>query len=184
MQVIKASVYIATSLDGFIARPDGGLDWLPGASGDSGGDGGEDYGYHAFMDSVDALVMGRHTYETAVAFDPWPYAGTPVVVLSSRPVPIPAPLTAVVESMSAPPHEVVRRLAARGAKHLYIDGGKTIQGFLAAGLIQQLIITTVPILIGSGIPLFGPLPHDIRLRHVETRAFANGMVQSRYDVLS
>jgi dihydrofolate reductase len=180
---IKTSVYIATSLDGFIARADGGLDWLPGADGEDGSETREDYGYRAFMDSVDYLVMGRSTYEVVLGFGrEWPYGKKPVVVLSSRPVDIPDRIADTVEWMSDPPDDVVRRLAERGASHLYIDGGQTIQGFLAAGLIQQLIITRVPVLIGNGIPLFGPLPHDIQLRHIETRSFASGLVQSRYEI--
>ncbi|MDF2630041.1 MAG: riboflavin biosynthesis protein RibD protein [Symbiobacteriaceae bacterium] len=171
------SVFIATSLDGFIARPDGAIDWLPAGDGS-----GEDYGYQEFMDSVDTLVMGRNTYEMARSFGAWPYAGKPVVVLSTRPVAIPAEIADSVEAMSAPPDEVVRRLAARGARHLYIDGGKTIQGFLAAGLVSQMIITRVPVLLGSGLPLFGPLPQDVHLRHTETRSYADGLVQSRYAV--
>jgi dihydrofolate reductase len=176
---MKASVYIATSVDGFIARANGDIDWLPdGGSEDSD----EDYGYKEFMDSVDALVMGRNTYDLALTFGAWPYGDKPVVVLSSRQVDIPEHIADFVESMSVSPREVVRRLEARGARHLYIDGGKTIQGFLAEGLVQQLIITRIPILIGSGIPLFGPLSHDIRLRHIETRQFANGLVQTKYEV--
>jgi len=178
---MKASVFIATSLDGFIARANGGLDWLPGGEGEDAGEG--DHGYQQFMDSVDYLVMGRGTYEVVLGFGgEWPYGEKPVVVLSSRPVEIPERVADTVEWMSGPPGDVARRLAEGGAKHLYIDGGQTIQGFLAAGLIQQLIITRVPVLIGDGIPLFGPLPHDIKLRHIETRAFANGLVQSRYEV--
>ncbi len=177
---MKASVYIAASLDGFIARTNGGLDWLPGGEGEVTG---EDYGYGKFMDSVDYLVMGRSTYEVVLGFGgKWPYGEKPLVVLSSRPVEIPERFANSVEWMSGPPNDVTRRLAERGASHLYIDGGRTIQGFLAAGLIQQLIITRVPVLIGNGIPLFGPLTHDIQLRHVETRSFANGLVQSRYEI--
>ena len=180
--MMKASVYIATSLDGFIARTDGGLDWLPGAADEETGE--KDYGYRAFMDSVDYLVMGRSTFQVVLGFGgEWPYGDKPVVVLSSQPVDIPDRIAGTVEWMSAPPEEVARRLADRGARHLYIDGGQTIQRFLAAGLIQQIIITRVPVLIGEGIPLFGPLPYDIQLRHVETQAFANGLVQSRYEVV-
>lgn len=176
---MKATVYIATSIDGFIARRDGGIDWLPGIE---DAEGGEDYGYQEFVDSVDAIVMGRNTYELALSFDSWPYGEKPVIVLSSRQVDIPDAIAGTVESMSTPPREVVRRLAERGFGHLYVDGGKTIQGFLGEGLIQRLIITRVPVLIGTGIPLFGPLPHDVRLRHVETRQFDNGLVQSEYEV--
>lgn len=177
---MKSSVYIATSLDGFIARANGDIDWLSNGGGE---DSDEDYGYNEFIDSVDALVMGRNTYELVLTFGAWPYGDKPVVVLSSRQVDIPEHIMDSVESMSVPPREVVRRLEARGARHLYIDGGKTIQGFLSEGLVQQLIITRIPILIGSGIPLFGPLSHDIRLRHIETRQFANGLVQSQYEVV-
>jgi dihydrofolate reductase len=177
---MQATIYIATSVDGFIARNDGGIDWLP-----SGAeiDGGEDYGYQKFIDSVDALVMGRNTYELALSFDLWPYGEKPVFVLSSRKIDIPDYIRTTVESMCLPPQEVVFRLSKRGFQHLYIDGGKTIQWFLSEGLIQQLIITKVPILIGSGIPLFGSLPHDIRLHHLETRQFKNGLVQSKYKVI-
>lgn len=177
---MNITVYIATSIDGFIARKNGGIDWLP--SGEDA-EGGEDYGYQEFLDSVDALVMGRNTYELALSFDSWPYGEKPVVVLSSRQVNIPNSIARTVESMCAPPQEVVRRLAERGFKHLYIDGGKTIQGFLSEGLIKQLIITKVPILIGTGIPLFSSLPHDVRLHHLETRQFENGLVQSKYEVI-
>lgn len=174
---MKAVVYIAVSLDGFIARRDGSLDWLPGADGSAEG---EDYGFGAFMETVDALVMGRRTYEKVLTFGEWPYR-VPVVVLSSQPPEGPASQRPGVEWMSCPPGEVIERLSARGAELLYIDGGVTIQRFLDAGLIDRLILTRVPVLIGNGIPLFGPLRKDIPLRHVETRSFATGLVQSVYD---
>lgn len=177
---MKSSVYIATSLDGFIARENGDIDWLPGVNTDGSG---EDYGYKEFMDTVDILVMGRHTYEKVLTFNEWPYGNKPVVVLSSGSVNIPGHISQTVKSMSGSPSELVNQLSERGARHLYIDGGKTIQRFLDAGLIQQLIITRVPILIGSGIPLFGPLKRDILLRHIETREFASGLVQSKYEII-
>ena len=177
---MRATVYIATSVDGFIAREDGGIDWLPEGGGEEGD---EDYGYQEFVDSVDAIVMGRSTYELASSFGSWPYGEKPVVVLSSRRVVIPEAIARTVEAMSAPPREVVRRLAQRGFGHLYVDGGRTIQGFLGEGLIDRLILTKVPVLIGSGIPLFGALPHDVGLRHLETLQFDNGLVQSKYEVL-
>ncbi len=172
---MKTSVFIATSLDGFIAREDGGIDWLPAF-------GEEDYGYQAFFDSVDVLVMGRNTYELARGFGAWPYGDTPVVVLSHRGVEIPAELTATVECLAAPPGEVLERLAARGLRHAYIDGGKTIQGFLSEGLIHELTLTRVPVLLGRGIPLFGPLAGDVHLEHLETRSYPDGLVQSRYRI--
>ena len=168
---MKASVFIGTSLDGFIARVNGDFDFLPA-------DGGEPHGFEEFMATVDALVMGRNTYEVVLKFA-WPYGPKPVFVLSSRPLP-PAPKGAVVERMSGEPVEIVKRLEARGLQHAYVDGGITIQRFLQAGLIQRLIITRVPVLIGTGIPLFGAVPHDILLRHVATRQYASGLVQSEY----
>jgi dihydrofolate reductase len=177
---MKGSVYIATSLDGFIARENGDTDWLPGIDTDEGG---EDYGYKEFFDTVDVLVIGRKSYEKVLTFKEWPYGSKPVVVLSSRSVNIPKQIARSVESMSCSPTEVVRRLSKRGAKHLYVDGGKTIQGFLREGLIHQMIITKIPVLIGSGIPLFGPLQHDIKLRHIETTTFPDGLVRSRYEVV-
>lgn len=177
---MKATVYIATSVDGFIARSNGGIDWLP-----SGGavEGSEDYGYQDFINSVDAIVMGRNTYELALSFDLWLYGEKPVLVLSHRKIDIPDDIARTVESMGASPREIVSRLSMRGYNHLYIDGGKTIQGFLRDGLIQQFIITKVPILLGTGIPLFSSLPHDVRLHHLETRQFENGLVQSKYEVI-
>ena len=169
-------MFVGTSVDGFIARANGGLDFLPPG-------GGEEHGYEAFMASVDALVIGRHTYETVLGFEAWPYGKKPVFVLSSRPLP-PAPAGALggVEHMSGEPAEIVSRLAARGIGHVYVDGGVTIQRFLRAGLIQRLVVTRVPVLIGDGIPLFGATDRDIRLRHVATRQYASGLVQSEYEV--
>jgi dihydrofolate reductase len=172
---MTASVFVGTSVDGFIARRNGALDFLPKG-------GGEPHGYNEFIASVDAIVIGRKTFETVLTFEAWPYGDKRVVVLSSRPLDFSAVRGGVVEQMAGPPAEIVSRLAARGAQHLYIDGGITIQGFLRAGAIQRLIITRVPVLIGDGIPLFGSLPHDIRLRHVATRHYASGLVQSEYQV--
>jgi dihydrofolate reductase len=171
---MKASAFIGTSLDGFIARTNGGLDFLPPG-------GGEPHGYDEFMATVDALVIGRKTFETVLTFDGWPYGEKPVVVLSGRPL-APAPPGAAVERMSGAPAEIVSQLAARGIRHVYVDGGITIQRFLQDGLIQRVIITRVPVLIGTGIPLFGPVPRDIVLRHVATRQYASGLVQSEYEV--
>jgi dihydrofolate reductase len=171
---MKASVFIATSLDGFIARVNGDLDWLPAG-------GGEPHGYDEFMATVDALVIGRKTFETVLAFDAWPYGEKPVFVLSTHTLPS-APLGAVMEHLSGTPPEIGLQLATRGIQHIYVDGGITIQRFLQAGLIQRLIITRIPVLLGDGIPLFGPLEHDIILRHVATRQYASGLVQSEYVV--
>jgi dihydrofolate reductase len=170
---MKASVFIATSLDGFIAREDGALDWLPAG-------GGEPHGYTEFMATVDALVIGRKTFETVLSFDEWPYGTKPVVVLSTTLSKVTVPDGAVCEVMAGSPQEIVRQLTQRSMTHLYIDGGVTIQGFVEAGLIQRLIITRIPVLLGRGIPLFGPLSRDIRLGHVATRTYPSGLVQSEY----
>ncbi len=171
---MRATVFVGTSLDGFIARPNGDFDFLPH-------DGGEPHGYDEFFASVDALVMGRNTYETVLEFDTWPYGTKPVFVLSTRPL-APAPAGAVVERMGGDPAEIVAQLEARGVRHAYVDGGITIQRFLQAGLIQRLIVTRVPVLIGVGIPLFGPLPHDVALTHIATHQYASGLVQSEYGI--
>ena len=178
---MNASVYIATSLDGFIAREDGDLDWLhQGGSRPEH----EDFGYKAFFDTVDALVMGRNTYEIVRAFDKWPYGKKPVIVLTHKRLKIPAKIAKTVSTMSGPVDKVLERLEQAGYKHLYVDGGVTIQRFLGAGAIQRLIITRIPVLIGKGIPLFGPLDDDIRLKHVATRSYPQGLVQSEYEVLA
>jgi dihydrofolate reductase len=134
------------------------------------------------MASVDALVIGRKTFETVLAYPEWPYGKKRVVVLSSKPLDFSGVRGGVVEQMRGAPADIVSKLDARGAKHIYVDGGITIQAFLRAGLIQRLIITRVPVLIGEGIPLFGALPSDVRLKHVATRHFPSGLVQTEYQV--
>ncbi len=113
---------------------------------------------------------------------PWPYGKKRVGVLSSHPIDLSSGVGGAGEQMSGPPREIVSKLAASGAQHLYIDGGITIQRFLREGLIQRLIITRVPVLIGEGIPLFGSLPHDIRLRHINTKQYPSGLVSSEYEI--
>lgn len=173
---MTVSVFVGTSLDGFLARPDGALDFLPP-------DGGEPHGYNEFIATVDAIVIGRKTFETVLPFPAWPYGDKRVVVLSSRPLDFSTVKGGVVEQMGGAPAEIVSRLAATGAHHLYVDGGITIQGFLRAGVVQRLIVTRVPVLIGEGIPVFGALPEDVRLRHVATRHYPSGLVQSEYEVV-
>lgn len=174
---MQASVFVGTSVDGFIARRNGGLDFLPEG-------GGEPHGFEEFMAGVDALVIGRKTFETVLAFDRWPYGEKRVVVLSGRPLDFSAVRGAVVEQMAGSPPEIVAKLAARGVRHIYVDGGITIQRFLSAGLIRRLVITRVPVLIGEGIPLFGALPRDIKLRHVVTQDYPSGLVKTEYEVLA
>src|SRR5258705_4019378 len=172
---MTVSVFVGPSLDGFIARRNGDLDFLPPG-------GGEPHGYDEFIASVDCIVIGRNTFEKVLTLGPWQYGDKRVVVLSSRPVDLSAARGGVVEQMAGPPAEIASKLAASGAHHLYVDGGITIQEFLRAGLIQRLIITRVPVLLGDGIPLFGTLQRDIRLRHVATKHYPSGLVQSEYQV--
>jgi dihydrofolate reductase len=174
---MKASVFCGVSVDGFLARPDGALDFLP--------DEPEEHGYEAFFASVDTLVVGRKTYETVLGFDGWVYGDKRVVVLSSRPIDLSAAKArgGRVEQMGGEPKEILAKLAESGARHAYVDGGLTIQGFLRAGVIDRLVVTRVPVLIGQGLPLFGALRGDVRLRHVSTRTFPSGLVQSEYHVL-
>jgi dihydrofolate reductase len=175
---IRASVFIATSLDGFISRKDGSIDWLNEAN--AVVPPGEDCGYKVFADSVDVLVMGRHTFDLVRTFEPWPYGDKRVVVLSSGPVEIPAELTKTVSYSSEAPEVIMRRLEAEGVRHVYVDGGITIQRFLAAGLIDEITITLIPVLLGEGRPLFGALDKDVKLRLLRSKAYEFGYVQLTY----
>lgn len=171
-------VFIGTSVDGFIARRNGDIGWLTGFSSL-----GEDHGYDTHIDRVDGIVMGRGTFDVVKGFDPWPYS-KPVIVLSRSlsPVAIPAALHGKVEIINASPHEAMTIAEDRGWRGVYVDGGVVIQSFLRAGLIEDMVISRVPVLIGDGLPLFGPVQGDIALDHVETRSFPSGLVQSFYRV--
>jgi dihydrofolate reductase len=173
---MKASVFVGTSVDGFIARRNGDFDFLPEG-------GGEPHGYDEFMSSVDVMVIGRHTFEKVLTLEQWPYADKRVVVLSSRAIDASNVRGAAIEHMSGSPAAITERLAASGASHAYVDGGITVQRFLRARLIQRITVTRVPVLIGEGIPLFGSLPHDVQLRHVQTKTYPSGLVKSEYEVL-
>lgn len=174
---MPVSVFVGTSLDGFIARLDGTFDFL------SAGGGEEPHGYEEFFASVDAVVMGRNTFEVVAAFDSWPFTDKRVVVLSSRGVDLGRVGAARIEQMCGEPAEIVAKLAASGARHLYVDGGITVQRFINAGIVDRVTITRVPILVGTGIPLFGVVPRDIRLRHLATQTYRTGLVKSEYEVV-
>ena len=173
---VKVSVYIATSLDGFIARKNGEIDWL------TGGESGEDYGYAKFIATIDRIVMGRNSYEKVLTFGGWPYE-KPVTVLTSRDLSIPLALAQNVEARNLSPGELLRELGRREVRHIYLDGGVTIQRFLRARFVDEMTITTIPILIGEGLPLFGALDGDIKLGLVKSASFLNGFVQNTYQVL-
>jgi len=173
---VIASVFVGTSLDGFIARSNDDLDFLPPG-------GGEPHGYDEFVASVDAIVIGRRTFEKVRTFEAWPYGRKPVIVLGDEPLDL-SGVEGVVEQMTGEPAVIVAALAERGFGHIYVDGGVTVRRFMRAGLIQRLIVTRVPVLIGTGIPLFGPLDRDVALEHVATRAYQSGLVQTEYRVLT
>jgi dihydrofolate reductase len=173
---MKCSVFCGMSVDGFLARPDDTFDFL-----DAGGD--TPHGFEEFLASVDVIVIGRRTFEVVQRLGDFSlYGERTTVVLSGRPLDLSTVKGGVVEQMSGEPGEIVAQLRSRGLKHAYIDGGITIQSFLAAGMIDRLVITRVPVLIGSGIYLFGPLPGDVLLRHIATRSYDGGLVQSEYEI--
>lgn len=177
----KCSVFIATSLDGCIARSDGSIDWLEQAN--LRIPEGEDCGYTEFISTVDALVMGRRTLEKLMTFPEWPYGQLPVFVLSYSWQVLPAGLPSTVVLLKGSPEDVVNELVSSGHSHLYVDGGKLIQSFLAAGLITDLILTVIPILIGNGIRLFGDLSQDTLWHLGASKSFPFGFVQNHYRVI-
>jgi len=169
---------MAMSLDGYIARADGDLDWLMKQKTES-----EDHGYDSFMASVDGLIMGRGSFEKILTFDDWPYQ-KPVVVTSRtlRDADVPVDLRNTVTLSTLEPKELMQELGRKGWQRAYVDGGKIVQSFLSAGLISDITVTHIPILIGEGLPLFGRLDRDVDLEHLETRSFPSGLVSSTYRV--
>ncbi|MBO3697598.1 dihydrofolate reductase family protein [Roseivirga sp. E12] len=172
----KNSVYIGTSLDGYIADSDGKIDFLDTFTFPEG----EDMGYYAFMDRIDALVMGRVTFETVLGFNvPWPYQ-KPVYVLSNTLEQLPADYEDKAHLIKGPLKEVLANIHKQGHSRLYIDGGSTIQSFLKEDLIDEMIITTIPVLVGGGHPLFGEVNQTLIFECANTQRFADKVVQNRF----
>jgi dihydrofolate reductase len=171
-------IFMAMSLDGFVAREDFGLDWLMKQKTD-----GEDHGHETFMESIDGLVMGSGSFRTLLTFDAWPYE-KPVIVLSKtlKLNDIPKELRDRVSISEKTPRRVMASLSEQGWRRAYIDGGKIIQSFLRDGLVADMTVTIVPILIGTGKRMFGELDADIDLRLLETKAFPSGLITTRYKV--
>jgi len=170
----KVSIYIASSIDGYIARKDGNLDWLHyGHAGD------EDYGFKKFTSSIDAVIMGRNTYEVVAGFDEWAYKEKRVVVLSNT-------LRTVrkeAEIFSGELTELLAKLHAEGIKHIWIDGGVTVSRFLEAGLVDEITISIIAMVLGSGIPLFSPMNQEHKCHLISTKSYPSGLVQLKYGVL-
>jgi dihydrofolate reductase len=167
----RCSVFIAMSVDGYIARRDGSIDWLASVERE-----GEDYGYKRFIDTVDTVVLGRNTYDAVLRGNEWPFAGKKVVVLTHRP----ASAKHGEKFFSGKPETLVEQLGRDGARHVYIDGGTAIRGFLATGFVDHLTISVVPLVLGAGIPLFAEGISEKQLVLEESRAFSTGLMQLRY----
>src|ERR1700722_19351655 len=172
---MKTVVYVGTSLDGFIARTNGDFDWLSHFANDEA-----IRAYEELIDRIDAIVIGRGTFEKVLTFPSWPY-DKKVFVLSTSITETPASLREKVTILSMDPGALLNHLSGMGYSTIYVDGGKVIQAFLKEGLVNELIISKAPILIGSGIPLFGYLDHDIEFRHIRTDVCSNGLVRSFYE---
>lgn len=170
------SVFCGISLDGFIARKDDTYDFLSSAQNGSQGP----MGFQEFWKSVDAVLIGRRTYDVVRSHEQWFYGKMPVFVLSSKPL-LPPPKGGSVEHIQGTPREVAKKLARRKFRHIYVDGGITLQSFLREGLVDRIVVTRLPVLIGEGIPLFGAVRKDVMLEHVGTRE-SGGAVQSEYHV--
>lgn len=175
----SAHVFVAASLDGFIARRNGDLTWLTPEGADH-----EDHGFNTFCDSIDGIIMGRKTWEKVSSFDEWPFA-KPVIVLSSqlRTGDLPKAKGSSVRAWNCSPLEVMNRVASEGWVRAYVDGGQLIQSFLRNRLVAEITLTHIPILLGEGISLFGGMDAKVLLKHMETRAFPSGLVQSRYQIV-
>lgn len=170
----RASIYIATSIDGFIARRDGNLDWLHyGHTGD------EDYGFKKFTSTIDAVVMGKNTYDVVSGFDEWAYKDKRVIVLSNTL----AKVRKEAELFSGQLTELLAKLHAENIKHIWIDGGITVSRFLEAGLVDDITVSIIAMVLGSGIPLFNAMNQESKCRLVSTKSYPSGLVQLKYAVI-
>jgi dihydrofolate reductase len=172
---MKTTVYIGTSLDGFIARKDGDIDWLTRFANDEA-----IRAYEKFISGIDAIVIGRGTFEKVLTFPSWPYQKK-TFVLSTSIKQVPDILGEKITVLSMKPRELLNYLSSNGFANIYVDGGKVIQEFLKEDLIDKLIISKVPVLIGSGIPLFDYLETDLQFKHIQTQVSSNGLVRSYYE---
>ncbi len=180
--MVKVSVFIGTSLDGYISRGDGRIDWLEKAN--KRVTSGEDFGFNSFLNSIDLLIMGRKTFEQVIKFEGWLYKDTKIIVMSARQIEIPGNLMGAVTVTKESPTQLIGRLSNESIKHVYVDGGMVIHSFLASRLVNEITVTIVPILIGNGKSFSGILPMDISLQHLKTTVFESGFVQIQYRVIN
>ena len=179
--MVKVSVFIGTSLDGFIARENGDIDWLDDANKQVTL--GEDFGFKSFLESVDQIIMGRKTFDQVMNFDNWPYSNTKMIVLTSKNIEIPEKLReTVTTSNTSSPEQLIKELSDQSINHIYIDGGIVIQDFLSARLVDEITVTIVPILIGKGKSFSGLLSQDLSLQHLKTTVYSFGFVQNKYKI--
>lgn len=171
---MKTKIFVGVSLDGFIARKNGDFDWLSRFANEEA-----IQSYKKFISGIDAIVIGRGTFEAVLKFPTWPY-NQPVFVLSSSIKQLPDKLKDKAILLSLKPQEALHIFSQKGFQNIYVDGGKVIQEFLRAGLVDEITISHAPVLIGSGIPLFGYLENDISFEHINTEVFSNGLVRSHY----
>lgn len=167
----KVRVFVATSLDGFIAGENDDLSWLPEP------DPVEDYGFAAFMADTAAMLMGRSTYDVVAGFPEWPYGETPVYVATTRPL---EPVKPNVTAVAGRPAELLATVAATTDGNVYLDGGALIRGFFDADLVDEVTVTVVPVVLGAGAPLFAGVAHRRSLRLLDARPYPSGLVQLRY----
>lgn len=172
---VEIYIFLAISLDGFIARNNGEIDWLEKFNSD---DPNEDYGFGEFFKRMDCLIMGRKSFEK------WPYSGKPVQVLSRTLTSLPATVSGLAElAPKLTPHQLLDYWKGLGWQRIYLDGGEAPRSFLECGLVKQLTLTRIPIILGTGKPLFGNTLPEIILNHLHTKSFASGLVQSDYEVI-
>ena len=177
---VEIYIFLAISLDGFIARNNGEIDWLEKFNSD---DPNEDYGFGEFFKRMDCLVMGQKSFEKVLSFQKWPYKGKPVNVFSRIVTSLPAAVSSLVElTPKLSPHEPLDYWAV-GWQRIYLDGGEAARSFLECGLVKQLIPTRIPIILGTGKPLFRNTLPEINVKHLHTRSFVSGLVQSDYEVV-
>ena len=172
---MKTLVFIGTSLDGFIARENGDIDWLEQYANNEAVN-----AYHEFISRIDAIVIGRGTFEKVLSFPSWPYEKK-LFVLSTSIKQVPVAVKEKVTILAMRPAELLSYLSGKGISTIYVDGGKVIQDFLKEDLIDELIISQAPVLIGSGIPLFGYLDTDLLFKHIRTETGSNGLVRNYYE---